>query len=78
MANPELERLTAALRRDPHLREEVRALSGDREALLAWTRDRGYSVPWPELAALLETADELSDEDLEHAAGGEDPWNPNP
>jgi predicted ribosomally synthesized peptide with nif11-like leader len=78
MATAELARFTAALQREPRLREEFRNLTADRGALLAWVRSQGYTLTPGELNVLIDASDELSDDELEHAAGGEDPWAPKP
>lgn len=78
MANLELQRLATALRHDPLLREELRARAHDPDALLAWSREKGYALARRDLIGLVDSVDELSDDELEQAAGGEDPWNPKP
>jgi predicted ribosomally synthesized peptide with nif11-like leader len=76
--NSESERFVAALRQDRSLRQEVQDLASDREALHERVRAMGYSVTRRELDSIVASSTELSDEELEQAAGGEDPWSPKP
>ena len=78
MAHSELARFTAALQQHPRLREEFRGMTPHRDPLLAWVRSKGYALTLGELNVLIDASDELSDDELEHAAGGEDPWAPKP
>lgn len=74
MSAHEQERLLSDLRRDPGQIEELRKLGHDAGAVARWVSERGYNLARPEIEALLATDRELSDEDLEQAAGGNDPW----
>lgn len=70
MSRPDLERLVADLRQNPDLLKQLVA-SGPS---LQWARERGYDVTQEELAGLVESNRELSDDELEQAAGGDDGW----
>lgn len=72
MTEPEIKRFTAALQADPTLRSEALALAGDLDALVDWTQAHGFALTREDLQALM--SGELSDDELEQAAGGEDPW----
>ncbi|HET9229199.1 MAG TPA: Nif11-like leader peptide family natural product precursor [Thermoanaerobaculia bacterium] len=69
MSRPDLERLIADLRKHPHLLQELRE-----HGSVAWARDRGYDVTREELMELMDGDRELSDDELEQAAGGDDGW----
>lgn len=73
MSSPELSRLLEDVRKDPCLKDESRGLAGDPEAALRWTRDKGYALTLEDIQELLDSDRELSDEDLDQAAGG-DTW----
>lgn len=70
MSKPDIERLTADLRRHPDLLQEL----GEQRDAAQWARDRGYSVTREELKELMDSDRELSDDELEQAAGGDDGW----
>ncbi|MFL6198842.1 MAG: Nif11-like leader peptide family natural product precursor [Thermoanaerobaculia bacterium] len=70
MSRPDLERLVADLRQNPDLLKQL-ATSGHS---VQWVRERGYDVTQEELKDLMDSARELSDDELEQAAGGEDGW----
>ena len=74
MSSAELSRLLDDLRNDHRLLEESRALLRDSEAALRWTREKGYHLTLAEIQELLDCDRELSDEDLDQAAGGDDTW----
>jgi predicted ribosomally synthesized peptide with nif11-like leader len=74
MSSTELNRFLEDLRNDPRLLEESRTLLRDSEAALLWTRERGYNLSLAEIQELLGCDRELSDEDLDQAAGGDDTW----
>jgi predicted ribosomally synthesized peptide with nif11-like leader len=76
MSSPELSRLLEDLRKDPLLLNESRALLRDSEAALCWARDHGYRLSPADVAELLDSDRELSDDDLDQAAGGDDAWPP--
>jgi predicted ribosomally synthesized peptide with nif11-like leader len=75
MTSPDLSRLLQDLRKDPDLLTESRTLLGDPEAALRWAGERGYCLSLEDVAELLDSDRELSDDDLEEAAGG-DAWPP--
>ena len=74
----ELTRLTAALKDDGHLRTELQGLAGDLDALRRWVEAKGFALAKPDLERLAASLGELSDEDLEEVAGGNDPWGGTP
>jgi len=76
MSSAELNRLLEDVRKDPRMKDESREALGDPEAALRWTRDKGYDLTSEDIKELLDSDRELSDEDLDQAAGG-DNW-PNP
>lgn len=71
MNRADLERLSADLQRNPLLLEELKGQATDSEGLVRWARGRGYEVTAEELRALLDSDRELSDDELEEAAGGD-------
>jgi predicted ribosomally synthesized peptide with nif11-like leader len=75
MSRAELNRLLEDVRKDPHLLEELRALLSDPEEALRWACAKGYSLLLTDIAELRDSDRELSDDDLEQAAGG-DNWPP--
>jgi predicted ribosomally synthesized peptide with nif11-like leader len=76
MSSPELNRLLEDLRKDPHLLNESRAVLRDSDAALRWASDRGYRLTLKDVAELLDSDRELSDDDLDKAAGGDTAWPP--
>ena len=72
MNNSEIKRFTAALQADPNLRSEALALADNIDALVDWTQSYGFALTREDLKTLM--SGELSDDELEEAAGGEDPW----
>jgi predicted ribosomally synthesized peptide with nif11-like leader len=74
MKRPGIEELNAALRQDAGLRTEIQELAGDLDALLRRVEAKGFGVARQELEALVSALDELSDDELEQAAGGDDAW----
>ena len=70
MSRPGLERLVADLRQNPDLLKQL-AASGQP---VQWIGERGYDVTQEELKELMDSARELSDDELEQAAGGDDGW----
>jgi predicted ribosomally synthesized peptide with nif11-like leader len=75
MGRAELNRLLEDARQDPHLLEELRALLSDPEEALRWACGKGYMLLLTDIAELRDSDRELSDDDLEQAAGG-DNWPP--
>jgi predicted ribosomally synthesized peptide with nif11-like leader len=79
MSKTELERFRTEMEADPRLQQELSALAGDSAALVHWAAGRGYDLTPAELEGLAGSCGELSDEDLEQAAGGwTDPPPPTP
>jgi hypothetical protein len=74
MSVSELERLEADLSRDLDLRREMARLGGEPIPVAEWARSRGYQLTPGQLRKLLGSQGELSDDDLEQVAGGDDPW----
>ena len=74
MSRAEQSRFLEDVRKDPRLVDEVRGLLRDPEAALQWARDRGYQLTPKDIEELLDSDRELSDDELEEAAGGEDEW----
>jgi predicted ribosomally synthesized peptide with nif11-like leader len=76
MSRSELQRLQSDLRTGPGLAAELESLAGDPDAQVRWANEHGYRFSREE-AADLKPGGELSDEELEVAAGG---WtgDPNP
>ena len=75
MSRAEQNRFLEDVRKDPRLVEEVRGLLRDPAAALRWAEDKGYHLTLEDVAELLDSDRELSDEDLDEAAGG-DAWPP--
>lgn len=69
MSKPDFNRLVSDLKRNPALVEEM-SVSGS----LEWARKHGYELTAEELAEVMESNRELSDDELEQAAGGDDGW----
>jgi predicted ribosomally synthesized peptide with nif11-like leader len=76
MSSSELNRFLEDVRKDPHLVDELRALLSDPDAALRWAGDKGYHLTREEVAEFCDSDRELSDDDLEEAAGGDDNWPP--
>lgn len=76
MKSAELERLLSHLRRDDALRGEFERLAGDWEKTLRLAAAKGYPLVQEEARELAQSFHELSDEDLDQAAGGA--WNDPP
>jgi predicted ribosomally synthesized peptide with nif11-like leader len=74
MRSSELNRLLEDLRKDPALLLESRQQLHNPEAALRWAVDLGYRLTVGDMAELSDSDRELSDDDLEQAAGGA--WPP--
>jgi predicted ribosomally synthesized peptide with nif11-like leader len=74
MRSAELIRLLADLRKDPDLLQESRGMLRDADAALRWAVDRGYRLTIGDIAELCDSDRELSEDDLDQAAGGA--WPP--
>jgi predicted ribosomally synthesized peptide with nif11-like leader len=72
----ELTRLLEDLRQDPRLLDESRALLRDPESAHRWAHEKGYRINRDDIAVLLDSDRELSDDDLDQAAGGDTAWPP--
>lgn len=75
MSVSELARLETDLKNNPDLRREVADLPGEPVQLAQWARRHGYDLTPAQVRQLLGTPGELSDDDLEKVAGGDDPWS---
>jgi predicted ribosomally synthesized peptide with nif11-like leader len=73
MSRNDVKRLMRDLQRDPEILEELRQIGPNFEAVLKWTRAKDYDLTEAEIRDLLEPDRELSDDELEDAAGG-DGW----
>lgn len=67
----ELGRFLESVRTMPRQLEELRALIDTPEEAIRWAADRGFHLTPEDLAELRESEVELSDEDLDQAAGGD-------
>jgi hypothetical protein len=79
MSRTEVDRLLADLQQKPDLMAEFRRLAADLDdldRLVRWAAEKEYHVIREELRRLAESDRELSDEELEDAAGGDDGWAP--
>jgi predicted ribosomally synthesized peptide with nif11-like leader len=66
----EFQRLMADLSRHPDLLQDLGEI-GDLGLAVRWAHERGYKVEAEELQDLLASHRELSDDELEQAAGGD-------
>jgi predicted ribosomally synthesized peptide with nif11-like leader len=76
MSRGELNRLLEDARRQPLLLAELRERLADPQATRRWTADHGYELGAEEVAELQNSDRELSDDELDRAAGGD--WAPTP
>ena len=76
MIRAELTRLLEDLRQDPDLLSESRTLLHNPDSALDWANEKGYRVTPADIAVLLDSDRELSDDDLDQAAGGDAAWPP--
>lgn len=70
----ELQRFLESVRNDPYRMEELRALLGTPEAAIRWASGHGFHLTPEDVHELQDSDCELSDEDLDKAAGGDDGW----
>jgi predicted ribosomally synthesized peptide with nif11-like leader len=77
MSQSELQRFLSDLRSLPGLVEEFALHRDDVEAQVRWANERGYLFSFDELEAFVGSG-ELSEEELEEAAGGWSPTDPPP
>jgi predicted ribosomally synthesized peptide with nif11-like leader len=71
MSRSDLERLLEDVRKDPSLMEDLRCRVHDRDSAIEWARQRGYVLGSEDVTALADSDRELSDDELEDAAGGD-------
>ena len=71
MSRAEFERLTADLQARPDLLNDLRSRIDDLDRSAQWARGQGYEVTQDELRELMDSDRELSDDELEEAAGGD-------
>jgi predicted ribosomally synthesized peptide with nif11-like leader len=76
MIKAELTRLLEDLRQNPDLLNESRTLLHKPDSALDWANEKGYRVTPADIAVLLDSDRELSDDDLDQAAGGDTAWPP--
>lgn len=74
MSRADLNRLLGDLRKTPDMLEELKGT--DPEAVIRWAGARGYDLTPGEAEELVASDRELSDDELEEAAGGEEAWPP--
>lgn len=73
MSRIDVKRVMRDLQRVPDLLEELRTIGPHFDRVRDWTREKGYALTDAEIRDLLDTDRELSDDELEAAAGG-DGW----
>jgi len=71
----ELKRFLEGVRNDPRRLAELRALIDAPDAAIRWVGGQGFHLTPEDVAELLDSDRELSDDDLDQAAGG-DGWPP--
>ena len=76
MSKTELTRLLEDLRQDPRLLDESRRMLHRPDSALQWAHEKGYRITRDDIAVLLDSDRELSDDDLDQAAGGDTAWPP--
>ena len=74
MSGRYLARLLEHLQRAPGGRAELEALGPGVESLMGWAESKGFGLTREEAGRLLESLRELSDDELDKVAGGEDAW----
>ncbi|HEV3074261.1 MAG TPA: Nif11-like leader peptide family RiPP precursor [Thermoanaerobaculia bacterium] len=77
MSQSELQRFLSDLRSVAGMADEAAQHRDHIEEQVRWANERGYHFTFDEVEALVGSG-ELSDEELEEAAGGWDPNNPPP
>lgn len=70
----ELGRFLESVRKTPRQLEELRALIETPAEAVRWAGDRGFHLTPADIAELRKSEIELSDDELDQAAGGEDDW----
>lgn len=76
MSRVELNRLLADARRQPRLLAELRERLADPLATRRWAANQGYELGAEEVSELRDSDRELSEDELDEAAGGD--WAPVP
>ncbi|HEX6861725.1 MAG TPA: Nif11-like leader peptide family RiPP precursor [Thermoanaerobaculia bacterium] len=76
MSRADLNRLLGDLQKSPDLLEEWKGMAQDPEAAARWAGARGYDLTTGEVEDLVASDRELTDDELEDAAGGEEAWPP--
>ena len=76
MSRADLNRLLGDLQKSSDLLEEAKSVGKDPEAAVRWAGARGYDLTTDEAEELVLSDRELTDDELEDAAGGEDAWPP--
>lgn len=74
MSRADLNRLLGDLQKTPGMLEEIRG--ADPEAAVRWAGARGYDLTSEEAEELVASDRELTEDELEEAAGGEEAWPP--
>jgi predicted ribosomally synthesized peptide with nif11-like leader len=74
MSRVDLERFLVDVRKQPDLLDGIKRVAHDAGAALRWAGERGYAMTQEEIAEVAGAGQELSDDDLEQVAGGEDAW----
>ena len=76
MSSTELKRLLGDIQATPDLLEELRGVAKDPEAAVRWAGAKGYDLTTEEVEELVASDRELTEDELEEAAGGEEAWAP--
>jgi hypothetical protein len=74
MPSKSLASLIAYLQRFPEEREELESLRLHGESLIQWAKTNGCDIENEEAERLFENLHQLSDDDLDQVAGGDDAW----
>lgn len=74
MSRADLERFIGDVRKRPDLLDEIKRVAHDAGAALRWAGERGYAMTQEEIAEIAGAGQELSDDELDQVAGGEDAW----
>ncbi|MEA2602774.1 MAG: Nif11 domain [Acidobacteriota bacterium] len=78
MSSNELKSLMETVRTKPELLEELRSLLQDPDAVRHWAGERGHNLTPEDIAELQKCDQELSEDELDKVAGGDDAWPPPP
>lgn len=78
MSSGELKRLLDSIRKTPHLMEELGSLLATPDEAIRWAGDRGCHLTPEDVTELQQCDQELSDDELDKVAGGDDAWPPPP